>query len=156
VLHLCLEGCHRILSQDISRRDMSLSINLSLPFDLSLHVCSSLGFVILSLPFCLVSPPLCCGYCATSQGSLDWFEVDLRTHPVSSFRVMSCIVIISTYLYAHSHTPTPILSPFHFLSPSFTSSLPLFPLTPLSVLLAWRTWMVSRESTKLVESALHL
>jgi hypothetical protein len=28
---------------------------------------------------------LCCGYCATWQGSLDWLEVDLSACPASSF-----------------------------------------------------------------------
>ena len=28
------------------------------------------------------------GYCATAQGSLDWFEVDLSARPASSFRVL--------------------------------------------------------------------
>jgi len=38
-----------------------------------------------------ISPAIdcfCYGYCATAQGSLDWFEVDLSAHPASSSRVI--------------------------------------------------------------------
>jgi len=38
---------------------------------------------------------LCYGYCATSQGCLDWFEVDRSARPASSFRV-SCVLSIFT------------------------------------------------------------
>jgi len=34
------------------------------------------------------APCLCCGYCATWQGSLDWVEVDLSARPASSFSVI--------------------------------------------------------------------
>ena len=30
-----------------------------------------------------LKPRVCYGYCATSQGSLDWFEVDLSARPAS-------------------------------------------------------------------------
>ena len=42
---------------------------------------------------------LCYGYCATSQGLLDWFEVDLRARPASLLRVI-CELSIFIILYA--------------------------------------------------------
>jgi len=33
---------------------------------------------------------LCSGYCAMSQGSLDWFKVNLSAHPAFSFR-LNCV-----------------------------------------------------------------
>ena len=33
-------------------------------------------------------PRFCCGYCAISHGSLDWFEVDPSARPASSFRAI--------------------------------------------------------------------
>jgi len=37
---------------------------------------------------------LCGMYCATWQGSLDWFEVDLSARPASSFGVMRILSIV--------------------------------------------------------------
>jgi len=37
---------------------------------------------------------LCCGFCATWQGSLDWFEVDLRARPSFFFRVICVLSIL--------------------------------------------------------------
>jgi len=36
-------------------------------------------------------------YCVTSQGSLDWFEVDLNSRPASSFRGISSFIVISSF-----------------------------------------------------------
>ena len=51
--------------------------------------CSVLQYV---AECCSVLQCLCCGYCATSQGSLDWSEVDLSARPASSSTVQSVAV----------------------------------------------------------------
>ena len=54
---------------------------------------------------CGSSPPciaLCCGYCATWQDSLDWFEVDLSARPASSFRVVRVLLIFMNLFHDFS------------------------------------------------------
>jgi len=61
-------------------------------------------FMISIEPTCVVifefwiSPAIdcfCCGYCATAQGLLEWFEVDLSAHPASSSRVFLAVLCCS-------------------------------------------------------------
>ena len=58
----------------------------------------------------------CCGYCATSQGSLDCFEVDLMCPP--SFLIQSdlCVVYFYYILCSPPAILFPILDALHCLS----------------------------------------
>mmetsp|Transcript_68198 Transcript_68198/g.110650 ORF Transcript_68198/g.110650 Transcript_68198/m.110650 type:complete len:220 (+) Transcript_68198:1373-2032(+) len=91
--HICAEPAPRVY------RALTLSAAVSaLTFvflHVSLRVCIASTFTCayeLHLPPPLSASPspltrasfFCCGYCATSQGSLDWFEVDLSARPASS------------------------------------------------------------------------
>jgi len=55
------------LSEEKKRKDDSFSMIFNVTCQLTSWAC------------------FCCGYCATSQCSLDWFEVDFSARPASSF-----------------------------------------------------------------------
>ena len=61
-------------------------------------------------PFFLCTTDLRCssfvGYCATWQGSLDWFEVDLMGSPTFSCRVMRVLSHCNTLQHTATHCNT--------------------------------------------------
>jgi len=61
-----------------------------------------------------LSTRLCCGYCATWQGSLDWFEIDLMCSPLQYTATRNTLQFTATHCNTLQHTAVDLTC-----SPSF-------------------------------------
>jgi len=68
---------------------------------------------------CVRVPTLCCGDCATSQGLLDWLEVDLSARSAFSYRVICVLSIVADVCWSPSPSLSTHMSPIEKISFAF-------------------------------------